>query len=94
VIRRLELGFLPFGLPPLDGLFFYDMGLAWSHGQQVYASRPAEVNLSTQRYPLRSYGVGLRLNLFNSAILRWDYAIPLDQPGHKGIWTWSLWPSF
>jgi hypothetical protein len=94
VIRRLELGFLPFGLPPVDGLFFYDMGLAWSHGQKVYASRPDDVDLSTQRFPLRSYGVGLRLNLFNSAILRWDYAVPLDQVGHRGVWTWSLWPSF
>ena len=37
---------------------------------------------------------GLRLNLFNYAILRWDYAIPVDQDGHKGLWTWSLWPSF
>ena len=33
-------------------------------------------DVSTQRYPLRSYGAGLRLNLFNYAILRWDYAVP------------------
>jgi hypothetical protein len=38
--------------------------------------------------------MGLRLNLFNYAILRWDYAVPVDQPGRKGFWTWSLWPSF
>jgi hypothetical protein len=34
------------------------------------------------------------VNLFNYAILRWDYAIPLDAPGHHRFWTWSLWPSF
>jgi hypothetical protein len=51
--------------------------------------------VNKQRYPLRSYGLGLRLNMFNYAIVRWDYAIPLDQPGVKrGFWTWSLWPSF
>ncbi len=94
VIRRLELGFAPVDLPPLDGLFFYDAGLAWSAGQTVYGSRPVAFDLSKARYPLRSYGFGLRLNLFNYAIVRWDYAVPIDQPGHKGNWTWSLWPSF
>jgi hypothetical protein len=47
-----------------------------------------------QRYPLRSFGVGLRVNLFNIAILKWDYAKPLDTPGRKPIWTFSLGPSF
>ena len=94
LIRRLELGFLPVDLPPLDGLFFYDVGLAWSRGQSVTLQRPAEYNVDAQRYPLRSYGLGLRLNLFNYAIVRWDYAIPVDQSTRRGVWTWSLWPSF
>ncbi|MDB4875678.1 MAG: surface antigen [Gemmatimonadetes bacterium] len=94
LIRHLELGFLPGELPPLDGLFFYDAGLAWSRGQSVYGARPANYDIAKQRYPLRSYGFGLRLNLFNYAIVRWDYAIPVDQVGRKGVWTWSLWPSF
>ena len=95
LVRRFELGVLPIALPPLDGLFFYDVGAAWSKGQSLYLTRPANYDVSKQRYPLRSYGAGLRLNLFNYAILRWDYAIPVDQPGsHKGFWTWSLWPSF
>jgi WD40 repeat protein len=94
LIRRFELGILPMALPPLDGLFFYDIGAAWSRDQKLYASRPADYDLTTQRYPLRSYGFGLRLNLFNYAILRWDYAVPLDQGSHRGFWTWSLWPSF
>jgi WD40 repeat protein len=94
LLRRVELGFLPMDLPPIDGLFFYDAGLAWSAGQSVYLTRPASFNITTQRYPLKSYGFGLRLNLFNYAILRWDFAIPIDQGQHRGIWTWSLWPSF
>ena len=95
LIRRVELGLLPMALPPLEGLVFYDAGIAWSKDQTVYGNRPGEYNASTQRYPLRSYGFGLRLNLFNYAMLRWDYAVPLDQPGsRKGFWTWSLWPSF
>ncbi|HEU4993188.1 MAG TPA: hypothetical protein VFT29_00120 [Gemmatimonadaceae bacterium] len=95
LIRRVELGLLPITLPPLEGLFFYDAGMAWSKNQHVYGGRPADYDGKTQRYPLRSYGFGLRLNLFNYALLRWDYAVPLDQPGGKrGFWTWSLWPSF
>jgi len=95
VIRRIELGVLPIALPPLDGLLFYDAGVAWSKNQTVYGGRPANYDGNRQRYPLRSYGLGLRLNLFNYAVLRWDYAVPLDQPaGKHGFWTWSLWPSF
>jgi WD40-like Beta Propeller Repeat/Peptidase of plants and bacteria len=94
LIRKIDLGVLPVSLPPLDGLLFYDEGLAWSRGQTVYGSRPRDYDLTRQRYPLRSYGVGLRLNLFNYALVSWDYAIPLDQPGRHGFWTWSLWPSF
>ena len=42
LVRRVELGFLPVELPPLDGLFFYDGGLAWSQrtvGLPVAAGR-------------------------------------------------------
>jgi WD40 repeat protein len=94
LIRRLDLGFAPVTLPPLDGAFFYDEGIAWSGGQTVYLSKPDNFDVSKQRYPVRSYGLSLRLNLFNYAILRWDYAVPLDQPNHRGFWTWSLWPAF
>ena len=94
VIRKVDLGVLPISLPSVDGALFYDEGLAWSSGQSVYATRPRNYDLTHQRYPLRSYGVSLRLNLFNYALVSWDYAIPLDQPGHHGFWTWSLWPSY
>ncbi|MEX2154878.1 MAG: hypothetical protein WD825_16165 [Gemmatimonadaceae bacterium] len=95
LVRRVELGLLPIALPPLDGLLFFDAGMAWSNDKALYGSRPVNYDANKQRYPLRSYGFGLRLNLFNYAILRWDYAVPLDHEGGKrGFWTWSLWPSF
>jgi len=99
VIRRLDLGVLPISLPPLDGLIFGDAGVAWSRDQQFSFSRPADYDLNRQRYVLRSYGAGLRLNLFGYALVRWDYAIPLDRrtadgKRAKGFWTWSLGPSF
>ena len=56
--------------------------------------RPAGYDEDTQRYVLRSYGAGIRLNLFGFALVRWDYAIPLDRPGRKGYWMWTLGQSF
>ncbi|MCX5767194.1 MAG: hypothetical protein NTZ43_08245 [Gemmatimonadetes bacterium] len=94
LIRRFDLGFLPISLPPLDGLFFYDAGMAWSGGQSVTMSKPANYDLSSQRFPLRSYGYGVRFNLFGLALLRWDYAIPIDSYSKKGYWQWTLGPSF
>ncbi|MEO5580795.1 MAG: BamA/TamA family outer membrane protein [Gemmatimonadaceae bacterium] len=94
LIRRFDLGSLPVGLPPVEGLLFFDAGVAWSAGQKVSLSQPEDYDFMLQRFPLRSYGLGLRVNLFNFAILKWDYAKPLDQPGRKANWTFSLGPSF
>ena len=95
VVRRLDLGLLPISLPPVEGLVFYDAGVAWSRNQSVTLRRaPDGYNADVARYLLTSYGGGLRVNLFGFAILRWDYAIPLDAPSRKGFWTWTLGPSF
>jgi Tol biopolymer transport system component len=95
LVRRFDLGLLPVSLPPVDGLFFYDVGLAWSGGQKVVRRYSDVSDVTTTRAPVRSYGAGIRLNLFGFALLRWDYAIALDRPGgKKGYWTWTLGPSF
>jgi Tol biopolymer transport system component len=94
LIRRFELGVLPIQLPPVDGAVFYDAGMAFSSGQKASFSRPDNYNPDTQRFLLRSYGYSIRLNLFNFALLRWDYAIPLDRPERKGFWQWSLGTSY
>lgn len=94
LVRRFDLGVLPISLPPVDGLFFFDAGIAWSKGQKLHLSRPDGYDRDTQRFPLRSYGMGLRMNLFGLALVRVDYAIPLDRPNRKGYWIWTLGPSF
>jgi hypothetical protein len=94
LVRRFDLGLVPISLPPLDGLVFYDVGVAWSRGQSLRGSRPSNYDFTQERYPLRSYGFGLRLNLFNIALIRWDYAIPLDGSNRKGYWFWTLGQSF
>ena len=93
IIRRFDIG-SNFGLPPLDGLIFYDAGLAWSKGQTPHLGRaPSGNDPSLDRYPLTSWGAGLRVNLFNLAILRWDYAVPMVT-GRKPNWTFSLGASY
>jgi hypothetical protein len=94
LVRRFDLGLLPIGLPPVDGLVFYDFGMAWSQGQDIHLTRPADYDYVTDRYPLRSYGFGIRLNLFNIALVRWDYAVPRDAAFKKGYWFWTLGQSF
>jgi len=94
LVRRFDLGLIPISLPPVDGLFFYDAGAAWSKDQSLSLTKPDNYNQDVQRYFLRSYGAGIRLNLFGFALLRWDYAIPLDRPNRKGYWMWTLGQSF
>jgi hypothetical protein len=76
------------GFPPIDGLFFYDAGVAWSNGQKVEWNAPSNYDYTQSRQVLKSYGFGVRLNLFNIAIVRWDYAVPISRPGAKGFGTW------
>ncbi len=92
--RRIDLGLFPISLPPVDGLIFYDFGMAWSAGQTLSFARPDNYDFAQERYALRSYGVGIRVNLFNIALLRWDYSVPRDGSINRGYWSWTLGQSF
>ena len=92
LVRGGLAGVIP--LPPIEGAFFYDAGTAWFSGQKVEFKRDSQENPANVRSLLTSYGFGVRVNLFNYVILRWDYAIPKDSPGRKGFWQFSLYPTF
>ncbi len=99
--RSLVLGFLPVGFPPLEAAIFYDAGLAWNQGSAVHLTRPANPDLAVDRWPMTSYGIGMRVNLFGFTVLRVDYAVPLQrrysnpaQVSHRGYWIVSLGPPF
>jgi hypothetical protein len=86
---------LPITFPAARGARLLRRGVAWSRDQTVNFRRASSAyDIARERYLLTSYGAGLRLNLFGFAIVRWDYAIPLDVAGRKGFWTWSVGPSF
>ena len=81
-------------LPPIDGLFFYDAGVAWSGGQSLQFSQRPGYDFNTQRSLLQSYGVGARINLFNFAIVRWDYAKAINRPNQPWFGTWFFGMSY
>ncbi|MEP7066754.1 MAG: hypothetical protein ABI889_12015, partial [Gemmatimonadota bacterium] len=92
LVRGGLAGVIP--LPPIEAAFFYDAGTTWFNGQTVKFRRSSEDDPANTRSLLTSYGFGIRANLFNYVILRWDYAIPKDSPGRKGFWQFSLYPTF
>ena len=94
LVRRFDLGVLPISLPPIEGHLFYDAGMAWSGGQTISVGRPDNYDFTKQRFLLRSFGYGIRMNLFNIAILRWDYSVPRDGFRTKGYWLFSIGQSY
>ena len=96
--RSLILGFLPVGLPPIEGAIFYDAGIAWYSNSVIKWDRPpawADVAQSAVlRAPLRSWGASIRMNALGFVILRFDYTKPLSRPHDTAYWTVSLGPTF
>ncbi len=94
IFQFLDLGFVPLGLPPLDGVLFFDAGAAFNSFDQLVWSRAPGADPYDVRAPVASYGAGIRMNLLYN-VFRLDYAVPLHRPGHRsGVWSLSFGPSF
>ncbi|HEX6105690.1 MAG TPA: BamA/TamA family outer membrane protein [Gemmatimonadales bacterium] len=85
---------VPAGIPPLEGAIFYDIGLAWDDQSTLKWSREAGDDPIRVRTPLKTLGFSVRTNLFGFAVARLDYSIPQDRRAIKGLWTFSLGPTF
>jgi len=85
---------VPRAIPPIEGAFFYDIGVAWNGSSRVAWSREPGESPATVRTPLRSAGVSLRTNLFGLVVLRFDFSKPLARPGTGAFWTISFGPTF
>lgn len=93
VLNWLDLGFVPVGFPPIDGALFFDAGLAWMPGNTLVLRREESESPFQVRSPVTSAGLGLRMNVFY-VVLRLDYTIPFNRPDHRGVWSFSLGPTF
>jgi Tol biopolymer transport system component len=85
---------LPAAFPPIEGAIFYDIGLAWDDQSTLKWSRQAGDDPVRVRTPLQTLGVSVRANLFGFAVARLDYSIPQERRAIKGLWTFSLGPTF
>jgi Tol biopolymer transport system component len=84
----------PAGIPPLEGAIFYDIGIAWDGASTLKWRRDAGDDPIRVRTPLKTLGVSVRTNLFGFAVARLDYSIPQNRSAVKGLWTFSLGPTF
>jgi hypothetical protein len=91
--RSLVLGFLPIGLPPIEGALFYDAGVAYDRRRDVKWSRDSTDRAGIRSFS-RSWGGSIRVNLLGFVILRFDISKPLDRTYKKAYWTVSLGPTF
>ena len=85
---------MPAGFPPIEGAIFYDIGLAWDQQSTLKWRREDGDDPIRVRTPLKTLGVSVRTNLFGFAVARVDYSIPQQRRGIKGLWTFSLGPTF
>ncbi|HEU4829854.1 MAG TPA: BamA/TamA family outer membrane protein [Gemmatimonadales bacterium] len=86
---------LPLGVPPIEGAFFYDVGLTWDENSTLrWRQEPGDEGNPAVRVPLHTVGASLRTNLLGFVIIRLDYSRPINRPGVGGLWTVSLGPTF
>jgi hypothetical protein len=94
IFNFLDLGFVPLGLPPVDGVLFFDIGAAFNSFDQLVWYRRPGMDPYFVREPLAAIGGGIRVNIFYN-VFRFDYAYPLDRPAHRsGVWSLSFGPTF
>ena len=89
-----SMHFVPAGFPPIEGAFFWDMGVATNGPSVVKWQRAPGDNPLLVRVPVQSFGVSARMNVFGFMILRLDFAIPQERTGMNGLWTLSIGPTW
>jgi hypothetical protein len=89
LLGLLGIGGGYYGAFPIEFLAFAEAGLAWDTENE-----PRVFGLDGVREPVRSAGVGLRMNLFGFAIGQLDLVRPFDRPEKGWIWQFELQPGF
>ena len=87
-------GFVPPGVPPIEGAVWGDVGIAWDQRSTLAFQRRPGDNPFTVRTPSVAVGVSLRTNVFGIMILRADWAFPLSREAVGNYWIISFGPSF
>ncbi|MEE8477758.1 MAG: hypothetical protein V3S19_05275, partial [Gemmatimonadales bacterium] len=87
-------GFVPPGVPPIEGAVWGDVGIAWDKNSTLaFQRRPGDSPFNV-RTPSTAVGFSLRTNIFGIRILRADWAFPLSRSAVGNYWTISFGPAF
>lgn len=74
---------------------FVDAGLAWYRGDEIILGKRETPAAPTQKYPLVSTGVSVRLNLLGYLVLEPYYAFPLQNGGFRnGVFGLNFLPGW
>ena len=76
-----------YGPLPIEMAVFADSGVAWGQNNSVQFG-------GSNKEPVSSVGVAMRVNLFGFAVGELDYVRPLDRPGRGWLWQFNLMPGF
>ena len=87
-------GFVPPGVPPIEGAVWGDVGIAWDQRSTLAFQRRPGDNPFTVRTPSVAVGFSLRTNVFGIMVLRADWAFPLSREAVGNYWIISFGPSF
>jgi hypothetical protein len=79
----LHLGKGFYGVLPIEFLAFYDAGVAWYSSDKLSSLKP-----------LKSAGIGLRMNFFGYLVAGVNYVYPFDRPGKGAYFEFSIMPGF
>ncbi|MDP9347762.1 MAG: BamA/TamA family outer membrane protein [Gemmatimonadota bacterium] len=86
LIRQLVVGTsIPF--PPIEGIAFFDAGVAWQQGTEPVFQRGIQAGNLAERGIVTSGGVGARVNLLGYLILEIDYVNGFER--NRG-WHWQF----
>jgi WD40-like Beta Propeller Repeat len=76
-----------YGPLPVEMAFFADSGVAWGQNNSVAFG-------GSNKEPVSSVGVAMRVNLFGFAVGELDFVRPLDRPERGWLWQFNLMPGF
>jgi outer membrane protein assembly factor BamA len=101
LLGLLGLGKGFYGAWPLEVCLFYDWGIAYASNPSQWWGGESDPNQvkpwflsGGQRKPVRSYGVGIRTNLFGYIVLGLNYVYPIDRPVRDWHLQLSISPGF
>jgi len=86
-----EFGLLSGGFLPTELAFFTDMGMAWNNDEGVDFKLETR---STDRIPVFSSGVSLRINLLGALIGELYYVEPWQRPDKGGFFAFQIQPGW